>query len=124
MNLKSMPSKTILLAEDAPDLRCLIRDYLQKIGYRVFAAQDGLEALEMSRHYEAEVDLLITDLKMPRMGGQELAEELRSVRPGIRVLYMSGDTTLALPTTFLRKPFRMQDLESLVRTLLSKQVLS
>jgi two-component system cell cycle sensor histidine kinase/response regulator CckA len=122
MNTQSSHSETILLAEDQPDLRRLIAKSLQQAGYRVFAAEDGLKALEISRGYGAQLDLLITDMKMPRMDGEQLVEALRLERPGIRVLYMSGLATAAPSESFLQKPFIMRDLESLVRDLLPEQV--
>jgi CheY-like chemotaxis protein len=122
INIQSSHSKTILLAEDKPDLRRLIAKSLQQAGYRVFAAEDGLKALEISRGYGAQLDLLITDMKMPRMDGEQLVEALRLERPGIRVLYVSGLATAAPSESFLQKPFIMRDLESLVRDLLPEQV--
>ncbi len=122
MDVDTAPPQTILLAEDVPEIRRLIRIYLQQIGYYVLAAHDGMEALDIYRQYQEEVDLLITDMKMPRMSGQELANALRSVQPAIPVLYISGDMPLPLPTPFLQKPFRMKDLESLVHALLSQQI--
>lgn len=97
----------ILVAEDDVIVRNLVRLLLQNDGHEVLVATDGYEALELSRRYHGNIDLLLTDVKMPRMDGLELVEQLLLERPQIKVLVMSGniaaDTDIRLP--FLRKPF-------------------
>jgi two-component system cell cycle sensor histidine kinase/response regulator CckA len=103
--------QTILLAEDEPSLRAVTRSTLQECGYTVLEAKDGGEALRVSRQYEGTVDLLLTDIVMPGMGGHALAQELGRERPGIRIVYMSGYTAsytgllLGMRKFFLMKPF-------------------
>ncbi|MFO7599115.1 MAG: response regulator, partial [Candidatus Desulfacyla sp.] len=87
-------------------------------GYQVLTAGDGEDALRVSEGFKGEIHLLLTDVVMPRMGGQELAERIRTLRPGIRVLYMSGFpdrelshlAALEPDANFLQKPFSPQSL--------------
>ncbi len=105
--------ETILLVEDEASVRKMVRDILQLNNYRILEAGDGLEALEVCRRHRAPIDLLLTDIVMPRMGGHALAEHLCEHLPGLRVLYMSGypsDVNVHQDLTrsgrpFLPKPF-------------------
>ena len=81
---------TILLAEDETAVRGLLERVLGREGYTVLAAENGRAALERARAHAGEIDLLLTDVVMPVMGGHQLAKELLAARPGLRVLYMSG----------------------------------
>jgi two-component system, cell cycle sensor histidine kinase and response regulator CckA len=109
----AVPKKeyTILLAEDEPSLRAVTRSSLQECGYTVLEAKDGREALRVSRQYEGTIDLLLTDIVMPEIGGHALAQDLSRERPGIRIVYMSGYTAsytgllLGMRKFFLMKPF-------------------
>lgn len=106
-------SGTVILAEDEPTVRLLMKRVLQRAGYVVLQAASGEEAIEISRTYPHEVDALVTDVIMPGMGGGELSRRLRQERPGIRVLHVSGYTAGALRLSealedgaaFLPKPF-------------------
>ncbi|MBX7183966.1 MAG: response regulator [Vicinamibacteria bacterium] len=89
-------TETILLAEDTDSLREVIQETLLERGYKVLAAADGREALAVARAHPGPVDLLLTDVVMPNMGGAELAAALSQVRPSLPVLYMSGYTDGAL----------------------------
>ncbi len=117
---------TLLLAEDEPVVRDLVQRLLEQAGYRVLSAADGMHALEVSRSHDGDIDLLVTDVVMPRMGGRELADRLRAERPGLRVLYMSGYANEAwdvneLPGQagdFLQKPFAPRELSDRVRIML------
>jgi len=81
---------TILLAEDSAALRELTKVILVREGYRVLDAEDGVAALELAEKFEGTIDLLLTDIMMPRMRGTRLAEELLRRRPGIAVVFLSG----------------------------------
>jgi two-component system cell cycle sensor histidine kinase/response regulator CckA len=109
----------ILLAEDEPLVRNLIRSVLTARGYGVIDARDGREALELSRQYPDEIHLLLTDVRMPRMTGPELAIEIRKERPDIRVLVMSAESSnqlavLSRGKNFIRKPFAAKALRDKV----------
>jgi PAS domain S-box-containing protein len=114
---------TILLAEDEPAVRRLVVTVLQAQGYTVLEAGDGREALAVWEAHGPAVDLLLTDLLMPHVGGNELAARLRQRRPGLPVVFMSGYTDdeqiraalLTGEAPLLKKPFRTADLIRQVR---------
>ncbi len=81
---------TILLAEDDEAVRELTRRILTKAGYDILAAEDGEAALELAAAHPGTIELLLTDVVMPRMGGHELARQIRARRPEIDVVFMSG----------------------------------
>lgn len=102
--------RVVLLAEDDPILRNFFLLVLQGQGYSVLVAVDGQEALELSRAFQGEIDLLVTDMEMPRLGGGELGEVLMAERQGIRILQISGKLAEGiigrnLSLAFLHKPF-------------------
>ena len=123
-------SETILVAEDEPDVRKLVRDALEQLGYTVLPAADGYEALRILEQHSAPVHLLLTDVIMPLMSGRELAKRVQSMKPTTKVVYMSGytDDTLAfhgfpqLNTGFIQKPFTLTLLAEKVRKVLSEEV--
>ena len=107
---KSAVGKVVLLAEDEPLVRNCVRSILEVLGFSVLAAGDGGEALQISKRYSGKIDLLLTDVVMPGLHGIQLANRLRTERPDLRVLIMSGRTSgqleqLTKRTDFLRKPF-------------------
>jgi two-component system cell cycle sensor histidine kinase/response regulator CckA len=111
-NREAQQAISILLVEDDSSIRDLAHAVLKREDYRVLDAEDGLAALEIARREAEPVDLVLTDLLMPRMGGIELVAELRTLWGGVPVLYTSGypgDVT-ALDAPFLPKPYRPQDL--------------
>jgi two-component system, cell cycle sensor histidine kinase and response regulator CckA len=83
-------SETVLLSEDEQDVREVAREFLESGGYTVIEAQNGAEALQLGTTHQGKIDLLITDMVMPGMRGQELAARLQQQRSDLRVLYMSG----------------------------------
>ena len=85
-----MGTETVLLAEDEQDVREIAREFLESGGYRVIEARNGSEAIALAAQYRGEIDLLLTDMVMPGMTGQELAVRLQSDLPGICVVFMSG----------------------------------
>jgi two-component system cell cycle sensor histidine kinase/response regulator CckA len=117
-------TETVLVCEDEPDLRALAVEVLQELGYQVLEASDGKHALEVSSAHAGPIDLLVTDLVMPRMNGSDLATQLIKER-GVRVIYMSGYTETSLVpgrdvpgTRFLQKPFSPIVLSRAVREVL------
>ena len=117
-------SETILLVEDDPLVRRLTRDLLRRHGYRVLEERDGEAALERM-HGSEHIDLLLTDVVMPKLSGRELVERLPAARRSVPVLYVSGYTDAALPATvdgettaFLPKPYTPGSLTRTVRKLL------
>ncbi len=83
-------SPTILVVEDDPPLRRLIRAALENLGYVVIEARNGAEAADVVREDRTPIDLVLTDVEMPHMDGFELVERLRQIRPETAVLYMTG----------------------------------
>ncbi|MBL8793423.1 MAG: PAS domain S-box protein, partial [Planctomycetia bacterium] len=82
--------ETILLVEDEPAVRTLARNGLEEFGYTILEAEDGESALRRCQDFAGEIDLLVTDVVMPRMGGRELADRLTALRPQLKVLFVSG----------------------------------
>jgi two-component system cell cycle sensor histidine kinase/response regulator CckA len=119
---------TILLAEDEQDVREVAREFLESGGYTVIEARDGAEALKNVEKREGEIDLLVTDMVMPGMTGQELTARLLQSRPDIRVLYMSGYSERAAADSargdssmrLLAKPFSRWALLRAVHEILKK----
>ncbi|MEV6637119.1 ATP-binding protein [Actinoplanes sp. NPDC051470] len=115
--------ETLLVVEDEAALRDVAGRILSGAGYRVLTADGGRQALELAALHEGKIDLLVSDVVMPGMLGNELAERLTDVRPGTRVLFMSGyaqpvlasQGTLAPGVALLEKPFTASDLLSAVR---------
>jgi two-component system cell cycle sensor histidine kinase/response regulator CckA len=121
-------SETILLVEDDPPLREATREYLNGLGYHVIQAGNGEEAMRTAQSAE-QIDVLITDLIMPRMGGKELVEKISVMLPGIKVMFVSGNVDgvawSARPgevePTILSKPFEMRMLAATLRHLLDRE---
>ena len=115
---------TVLVVDDYASLCELIANKLSSIGYRVFTATDGHEARAMIVNPPGlSVDLLITDIEMPRMRGEDLAIWLQRVQPEAKVLFMStykNDVRLNSPFAFLQKPFQLDLLASTVQGLLTE----
>src|SRR5208283_4174350 len=90
--------ETVLLVEDEESVRELVRVTLATRGYRVLEAENGECGLRIAEAFKGRIDILVTDVVMPGMGGRELAKKLLSLRPGISVLYLSGYTEDAVIT--------------------------
>jgi two-component system cell cycle sensor histidine kinase/response regulator CckA len=121
-------SEVILLVEDEQAVRLLAERVLRRAGYRVITAENGLDALDRLRSADVEVDLLVTDVVMPAMGGVQLATRLLLERPHLRVLFMSGYAADTLPARdaagrplhFLEKPFSPAAFAAAVRNVLDE----
>ena len=119
---------TILFAEDDPNVRETTVQLLARAGFTVVAGTDGLDALELAARHAGDIDLLVTDVVMPRLGGRELASRLMAERPGLRVLFISGYTDdvddlrelAGAGGDFLQKPFGPEALVGRVRALLGR----
>jgi CheY-like chemotaxis protein len=120
--------ETILLVDDEKSLRKLGKRVLSAAGYRVLEASDGAMALRVAAEEVGEIDLVLTDVEMPTLGGRGMVDELHEMSPGIRVLFMSGYTDNEIlrrgirtsETEFLQKPFTAEALCAAVRTVLNK----
>ncbi|HEY8483430.1 MAG TPA: response regulator, partial [Longimicrobiales bacterium] len=121
-------SEVVLVVEDEDAVRTLIRKVLEQKGYTVLEARDGQEAIRLSEGHDGPIDLAISDMIMPGMGGRELAARLRSARPGLKVLFISGYTGFEIAkrgllepgTPMLEKPFTPQALARMVREVLGE----
>ena len=116
-------SETILLVEDAQPLRELARELLEENGYKVLEAGNGADAISLADKCQEPIHLLLTDVVMPGMDGQKLAEEINRIRPEIKIMYMSGYTdesivhrgVLDSELVLLQKPFTRESLTRKVR---------
>jgi two-component system cell cycle sensor histidine kinase/response regulator CckA len=124
--------ETVLLVEDEESVRELVRLTLSSRGYKVLEAENGECGLRVAEDFKQHIDILITDVVMPGIGGRELAKKLLLLRPGISVLYLSGYTedavvtqgALGTSTAFLQKPFTLQNLAKKVREVLRSNSLT
>ncbi|MGC2185356.1 MAG: response regulator [Terriglobales bacterium] len=120
--------ETLLLAEDEAAVRQSTHEFLSLSGYIVLEAKNGTEALALARAYNGVIDLMVTDVVMPQMGGARLAGELASDRPDMKVLFVSGyaETTfqhhgaIDVTTRFLQKPFSLKTLARKIREVLDE----
>jgi signal transduction histidine kinase/ActR/RegA family two-component response regulator len=123
-----LPAKgqgTVLLVEDEPALRRLAGESLKRLGYQVLQAGNGLEALKVAEQHPGRIDIVVTDIVMPRMGGPELVENLKQKRDPMGVIFMSGYTetavlenaSLGADAVLLNKPFSTELLASKISEL-------
>ena len=119
--------ETVLVAEDQPDLRWMICQFLQQLGYSVLEAKDGGDAVALAEQYRGTIDVLVTDIVMPHVRGSEVARLLSLSRPGMKVIFMSGYTEgefggalgeVGAGTTILQKPFELDALAVKIREVL------
>ncbi len=121
-------TETILLVEDEEEVRKLTVRVLERQGYKVLAAREGDEAFLICKQHQDPIHLMLTDVVMPGMNGQELAERLKPFYPGMKVLYMSGYTDNAIVlhgvlmegVHYIQKPFTVQALARKVREVLGQ----
>jgi len=123
-------NETILLVEDDEQVRDLSSEALSASGYKVLVAETPLVAITICRSNSAHIDLLLTDVVMPGIGGRELAIQVTAILPGVKVLYMSGYTPQAIlhhgeldaNTFFIQKPFTPSSLAAKVREVLDHAI--
>ncbi|HYL86580.1 MAG TPA: ATP-binding protein [Candidatus Angelobacter sp.] len=120
---------TVLIAEDEDAVRELASEFVSSAGYTVLAAKDGMEALALAERSTVPIDLLITDVVMPKMRGPELAEQLKKLRPELKIVYMSGyleynsgNGQFLEEGFFLQKPFSRNTLVSKADEALSREL--
>jgi CheY-like chemotaxis protein len=119
-----MTLETILLVEDEPAVRQLFAHALSRAGYRVFEARNGEEAIKVFDQHGDAIDMLLTDIRMPYMGGAELAQHLRERRRTLKLLCISGYPSTVdaeLSSDFLAKPFSREQLLKKVRDVLDRR---
>ena len=124
-------SETVLVAEDQPDLRWMICQFLQELGYSVLEARDGNDAVALASQYKGMIDVLLTDIVMPGVRGPEVARQLSALRPEMKIIFMSGyteggfddaggsDSTSA--HALLQKPFELHALANKIREVIETQ---
>jgi len=125
----SKGNETVLLVEDAPVIRRLAREIMSRAGYTVLEAADAVQALSLVATHAGPIDMLLTDLIMPGPSGVDLAEQLKTIRDDVRVLFMSGYTDNAIVrngllgegASFLQKPFTPEELLRKMRQVLDTQ---
>ncbi len=119
--------QTVLLVEDDIAVRTVVRHMLARNGYKVLEAAGAEQALKLSRHYRPHIDVLITDVVLPRAGCKRLVEQTLRERPGVKVIYISGYPEdmlgrygVAEPgPNFIQKPFTAEKLGLLIREVLT-----
>jgi two-component system, cell cycle sensor histidine kinase and response regulator CckA len=122
------PAPTILLVEDEEGVRAVLHELLIGLGFAVLQAANGAEAVDLARGHAGVIDLVITDMVMPEMSGQELARNLAEVRPGVRILYMSAfASNIYSPNAlanaladYISKPFDLETFVGKVHELLDR----
>jgi CheY-like chemotaxis protein len=123
-------NEVILVVEDSQEVRSFTCETLQSLGYQVYEAPDGIEALEVINAIDQRIDLLISDVIMPRMSGKELASKVTEKLPDTKVLFTSGysdsqiahDGVLKSGLNFLQKPYSIKKLATKVRQVLEKKI--
>ncbi|MEK6775405.1 MAG: PAS domain S-box protein [bacterium] len=124
-------TETIMIVDDDASVRRLVVDMLEPLGYRLFGASSGAEAMQILDTFAGEIDLLLTDVIMPGMNGKELAEAFRSMHPGAKVIFMSGYTAETIDrhgvfppgVTLVQKPLTMKKLADKIREILDQRTI-
>jgi PAS domain S-box-containing protein len=121
-------TESLLIAEDEEIVRHFLQGILQRAGYRVITADDGKDAISRFKEYEPEISLVISDVVMPKMNGREIYDEIRSLRPNVKFIFISGYTAdiilkkgiLEKGVDFIRKPFSKNEILLKVRDVLDR----
>jgi CheY-like chemotaxis protein len=121
--------KTVLIVDDEESVRSVARNTLQRRGYRTIEAADGREALEVYRRFVAEVSLVLLDLTMPYMNGEEVLRELKIIRPSVKVLLSSGFNEIEAVRRFagkglagfLQKPYSAAVLAETIKRIITDE---
>ncbi|MBS1233376.1 MAG: sensor hybrid histidine kinase, partial [Nitrospirae bacterium] len=119
-------TETVLIVEDEPTVLTISKGMLEMLGYKVLVANGRDQALRLIHEYDGNIDLLLTDVVMPGMNGKELSEQILTIKPNLKCLYMSGYTADVIARQgildegikFISKPFSLQDLAAKVREVL------
>jgi two-component system cell cycle sensor histidine kinase/response regulator CckA len=128
-NIRRNPAvaRTILVVEDDDAVRIPAAEFLMMEGFKVLQARTGTEALNLVQQSRSSLDILVTDIFMPKMNGHEVAASLLEQHPELKVLYISGDTERNVrpaaekaSNTMLRKPFRLNMLRDKIHDLLGE----
>ncbi|APF19982.1 signal transduction histidine kinase, nitrogen specific, NtrB [Caldithrix abyssi DSM 13497] len=129
--ISTKAQESIMVVEDDPDVRELACTFLKNLGYKVYAAENGARALEIIKQNNLvnELDMVFSDMVMPVMGGDQLAEEIKELNPNIKILLTSGYTDSQLMKTgllsrgyrFLHKPYTIQQMAKKVRAILDNK---
>jgi CheY-like chemotaxis protein len=121
-HVRDEEEQTVLLAEDVDDLRRFVTRVLTQAGLKVIAATNGADAIQKAQEHTGKIDLLLSDIDMPKMTGFELAEQINTMRPDTKIMLMSGlhSGTLLVDHGwhFLSKPFTPDSLKQRIRALL------
>ena len=120
-------NKTILLVDDDESLRRLAQRLLTKLGYDVLTAENGWAAIAQCENVSGKIDLVITDVFMPEIGGPELVKRLLAIRPALKVLFVSGSDEALYDTgviertaNFLQKPYTQDQIRGKLREILDQ----
>jgi CheY-like chemotaxis protein len=120
--------ETFLIAEDDPTIQRMLKSCLEPLGYNLLIASDGKEAIDISNNFEGDIHLLLTDVIMPNMNGQELADAIQEMRPDMQIIFMSGYTddvishhgVLEPGVNFIQKPVTPSRLTKVLKEVLRK----
>jgi CheY-like chemotaxis protein len=120
---------TVLVVDDEEDLRDIMRRMLERRGFRTLIAGDSQEAIAVCRDHPGEIDLLVTDLGLPGVSGGELSQSARELRPGMRVVYISGlpkdiavaEGQIEQDAVLVKKPFSTELLIEALRSVLAER---
>jgi two-component system, cell cycle sensor histidine kinase and response regulator CckA len=121
-------TETILVVEDEPAVRRASTEFLRMQGYNILEAKDGFDALDVAKQHRSAIDLILTDVVMPNMSGGELAEQIRYLRPGVKVVFVSGyagrtvldHKVVDVDKNFLQKPYMLKQLAAKIREVLDR----